>query len=443
MDIFKKFLYVYLDQRARIHRLSREGGWIIAGQVASVLGSLVLVRVLTEHLEPAEYGQLALALTLVTLINQVVMGGLVAGIGRFYSIATKNDDRLEYLRASRRALITATMVILGTGIVIMSTLAALDLRNWLSLIITALTLSILSGYNSALNGIQNAARQRAIVAMHGGMDAWLKIGLTVGVMLWLGASSTSVMAGYSLAAFFVTISQLFFLRRVIAMQAVKSAPKASEDWIRRMWLFAWPITVGGLFNWGYYASQRWALELFVSTNEVGTFYALTQVAYNPIALAGALFISFITPIVYGRVDDPNNRASIEHVRLLLFKIAATGLTGTLILTATAYFFHEWIFTLLVAEEYRAFSIFMPLVVLAAGLLQVSHSLSILISAQNRTHLFIWSDIVGNSIAAIVNLLLTSMYGVSGLLAGMALGSLIHLTWKMQIVNSASRYHRMI
>jgi hypothetical protein len=33
---------------------------------------------------------------------------------------------------------------------------------------------VLSGYNGALSGIQNAARQRVIVALHVGMDALLK-----------------------------------------------------------------------------------------------------------------------------------------------------------------------------------------------------------------------------------------------------------------------------
>ncbi len=36
----------------RFQRLAKEGSWIIAGQIAAVLGALVLVRVITEYLEP-------------------------------------------------------------------------------------------------------------------------------------------------------------------------------------------------------------------------------------------------------------------------------------------------------------------------------------------------------------------------------------------------------
>ena len=68
---------------ARIRRLAGESAWIIAGQLAVVAGALVLVRVLTERLDPVQYGQLALGLTVAGLVNQVVMGGLATALAAF------------------------------------------------------------------------------------------------------------------------------------------------------------------------------------------------------------------------------------------------------------------------------------------------------------------------------------------------------------------------
>ena len=56
----------------RFRRLAVEGGWIVAGQAASVLGSLLLVRVLTGHLNPTQYGELALGLTVA--LQQMMRG---------------------------------------------------------------------------------------------------------------------------------------------------------------------------------------------------------------------------------------------------------------------------------------------------------------------------------------------------------------------------------
>jgi O-antigen/teichoic acid export membrane protein len=59
----------------RVERLLKEGGWIVVGQTVTVLGSLMMVRVLTEHLGPTQYGQFTLGLTAWALISQLIMGG--------------------------------------------------------------------------------------------------------------------------------------------------------------------------------------------------------------------------------------------------------------------------------------------------------------------------------------------------------------------------------
>ena len=95
----------------RILRLSKEGGWIVAGQVTQIIGMLVLVRVITEYLNLVEYGELALGLTLALLLNTVITGGIANGIGRFYSIAVEKNKVYDFLKASSKLIIYATLII--------------------------------------------------------------------------------------------------------------------------------------------------------------------------------------------------------------------------------------------------------------------------------------------------------------------------------------------
>ena len=69
----------------RFVRLSKEGFWIVLGQAIAVLGSLVGVRVLTGLLTSAEYGELALGMTLAILVGQTLFGPLGQGATRFYA----------------------------------------------------------------------------------------------------------------------------------------------------------------------------------------------------------------------------------------------------------------------------------------------------------------------------------------------------------------------
>jgi O-antigen/teichoic acid export membrane protein len=417
----------------RIKRLAKEGSWIVAGQIAAVAGALVLVRVLTEHLDPAQYGQLALGLTIAGLVNQVAMGGVTGGIGRFYSISLEKGDLWGYLRASNRLMGYATLGASAIALVLMVGLFLTGQMQWLGLAAAVLIFSILSVYNSALGGIQNAARQRAIVALHGGMDAWLKIGLAVGVVLWLGSSSTAVVIGYALSALLVTVSQLFFLRRLLRRHGGNTHNSSTEDWARQMWLFSWPMMAGGLFNWGYYASQRWALELFVSTADVGKFYALTQVAYSPITMAAGLFMSMLVPILYARAGDPGNHQRIANVRGIVFKIASLGLVATFLLAGITFFWHEAIFKLLVAQQYLGMSVYMPLVVISAGLLQSSIAMGSILTSANKTNKVLPLAIYGQSIIIISNMVLAHLYGITGLLFSMIFGAGLHIIWMYSII----------
>jgi O-antigen/teichoic acid export membrane protein len=417
----------------RIKRLTKESAWIIVGQIISVGGALLLVRVLTEYLDPAQYGQMALALTIAGLVTQVATGGVISAIGRFYTIAAEKSDLFNYIRASVKLMGYTTLVVIAIGLILSVGLFATGQSHWLGLTAAVLVFSILSGYYSALVGIQNAARQRAVVALHGGMDALLKIFLVTGIILCVSLTSTSVVFSYALSALLVSISQLFFLRRLLSKHGDFSLTQSIQSWVNKMWLFSWPMAASGLFNWGYYASQRWALELFVSTDDVGKFYALTQIAYSPISMAGGMFMSLLTPILYARAGDGENHQRIANVRGIVFKLAALGVAATFFMAGITSFFHEDVFKILVAEQYHDMSVYMPSIVVASGLLQVSFALSIYITAQNKTKLFLLFNVVSNSIVIILNFIMTWLYGIEGLICSMIFGSLLHLLWMLRIV----------
>jgi O-antigen/teichoic acid export membrane protein len=418
-------------ERSRLRRLSGEGIWILIGQIATVAASFVLVRVLTENLDPEQYGQLALGLTIASLMNQVVIGGIVAGIGRFYSIAAEKQDLDGYLHATRSLLRYAATLISGLGLILMAILYWFGYLQWMWLTAAALVFSILSGFNSALSGIQNAARQRAVVAWNNGLDGWLKILLALGVIFWLGHSSTAVVIGYALSTLLVTGSQFIFLRRLIKNPS--KIVDADNQWLQQIWIYSWPMAAGGLFNWGYYASQRWALELFTTTGDVGHFYALTQIAYTPITVAAGMLMSFLTPILYTRAGAATDNDRLRTTHRVVIRVALFGFGFTLLLVSLSFFMHETIFRWLVTSDYRQISLYMPYVILAAGILSVSQALSVILTIENDTIRILPLAIIGNGSTAALNFYLTYQWGMKGLIAAMVIGALIHLTWMLKLV----------
>jgi O-antigen/teichoic acid export membrane protein len=413
-------------QGNRVRRLAKEGSWIIIGQVTSVAGMLVLVRVLTEYLSPEEYGQLALGITLAGLVNQVVMGGVGAGIGRFYSIAAEKQDLGGYLHATRRLLTYATLAVVVIGLILILSLYGLGHSQWVGLAVAALLFAILSGYNSTLNGIQNGARQRSIVAFHGGLDAWFKTLLAVCLILWLGASSMAVVTGYACSSLLVTVSQLIFLRRTIPPQ--QEPIQYQQPWLPQIWAYSVPFSIFGIFTWMQQASDRWALQTFATSSEVGQYAVLFQLGFTPIALITGMATSFLGPILYQRAGDATNQARSDNVHQLSWRITKLSLIITLLGFAITFTLHEQLFNILVATEYRSSSYLLPWVVLAGGIFASGQMLALKLMSEMKASAMTTAKIATALTGVLLNVLGAMHAGVHGVIGAVIVFSGMYFIW---------------
>lgn len=410
----------------RFRRLASEGFWILSGQVAAVIGALVLVRVLTEYLEPEEYGQLTLGLTIAGLVNQVVMGGLTAGISRFYSIAAEKNELAEYLKASQQQMGYAVMTAGAITLASISGLLWMGHSQWIVLATAALVLSVFNGCSSALSGIHNAARQRAVVALHGGVEPWLRILLAVGMMLWLGSSSTAVILGYAFSSLIVTGSQLLFLQKLIRPQGTQT--DTSGDWGLQIWAYSWPFSVWGIFTWLQQISDRWALQTFSSGHEVGLYAVVFQLGYVPIGLVMGMAMTFLGPILYQRSGNTADQTRNLSVHRIAWRITFASLAITALAFMFTLLLHEWIFELLVATKYHEVSHLLPWVVLAGGVFASAQMLALKLMSEMKSAVMTTAKIVTAVLAVGLNIYGASQFGSQGVVAALIAFSCIYFFW---------------
>jgi O-antigen/teichoic acid export membrane protein len=415
-----------LTDYLRFRRLALEGFWILGGQVAAVIGALVLVRVLTEYLEPEQYGQLTLGLTIAGLVNQVVMGGLAAGISRFYSIAAEKNELSGYLNASQ-GLMGYAVVIAG-AITLISIAGLLSMRHsqWIVLVSAALMLSVFNGFSSALGGIQNAARQRAVVALHGGVEPWLRILLAVGMMIWLGSSSTAVILGYAFSSLIVTGSQLFFLKRLIS--ADQPILNTSDNWRQQIWSYSWPFSVFGVFTWLQQISDRWALQTYASGHDVGLYAVVFQLGYVPIGLALGMAMTFLGPILYQRSGSTTDQNRNMDVHQIAWRITFAGLAITALAFVFTLFMHKGIFQLLVATKYHEVSYLLPWMIVAGGVFSSAQILALKLMSEMKTAVMTTAKIVSAILGVILNIYGASQFGSQGVVAALLAFSCIYFFW---------------
>lgn len=417
---------VHTIHSERFHRLLKETSWIVLGQALAIVGYLVGVRLFTGLLTPDIYGELALVMTVATLINQIVLGPLANGVVRFYAPAVEQGDLCGYLNAVRRLVLLATVSIVFINLVTITCLLIVGKTKWIAVATATLIFAILSSYDSILSGIQNAARQRSIVALHQGMIAWGRYLVAAGLMLWLGATSTVAMVGFAVAVIPVLGSQYLFFRKIVP-QNMPSAVR-ENNWAEQIWRFSWPYASWGIFSWAQQASDRWALGFFATTKEVGLYAVLFQLGYYPIMMATGIAMQLLAPIIFQRAGDGSDSQRNADVSKLSWRLSRYCLGLTVLAFGMAVLFHAQIFRIFVNKEYASVSYLLPWVLLSGGVFAVGQTLELNLASQMKTPTLVMAKIVTSLFGVLIYFAGALLLGIIGVVFASVFISLLYSTW---------------
>lgn len=388
----------------------------------------MLVRVLTQYLDPQQYGQLALALTVGALINQVLMGGISAGVGRFYSVASKRNKLPIYLQAFYKIMHYSTVMAVTVSVTIILTLFWLDHSKWAVLFTFTLVASLLNGYVVVIGNILQASRQRAVFALQSSIDAWMRIIMAVGMIHLLDNSVIAVVVGYGISSILVLSLQLFLLRRLVTHRSENS--NGSKYWIRKIWLYSWPFSTWGIFTWAQQASDRWALFSFTSTHEVGIYSVLYQLGYTPIILLTGMINSFLWPILYQKLSNDKKGSHTLAVGKIINRITYSYFLMIIIFFLLTFFLHQYIFTVLVESSYHSGSYLLPWLFLAGGIYALGQIQTIRLMSEMRTVKLIAVNIVTAIIGIFSNMYGAYEFGLHGVIVAQVLCACVYFIWMM-------------
>lgn len=409
---------------------AREFLWIALGKLLTLLGGAVGVRLLTELLEPLEYGHLALGLTATALIGQAVFGPMSNGSARFYAPARQAGKLGTHLAVVRHMAAAATGGLAFLGCLLTAGLLLAGHTQWIGLCVAALCLSLLSGINSILSALQNAARNRAVVALHHAVASWGRYLTAAVLVVALGSTAQVAIWGYAVAMLLVVVSQTLFVRRIVTSSASRIKPGAEgiREWRRQILDYAWPFATWGVVGWLALSSDRYALQVFASTYDVGVYAVLFQLGYAPVSQLGALTTQLLAPIYFERAGDASDPARVLRVFGLGWNATLLAILGTMMAFLFALLTHRSVFSLLVAEEYRHASGLLPGMVLAAGLVASAHICGVALHSR-RTIEFLTVHKIASKVIGVVTISVGALWGgISGVVIGQVVYASVCLAW---------------
>lgn len=403
---------------------------MVAGQVSSVVGLLASLRVLTEILPPTAFGEFTLGLTVAFFANQIIFGPVANGIARYYAIANHAHQTTSYFSAAHALLRRSAALTVAVGLFMSASLWALDHGAWASIVLSATALAFTSGYSGALSAILTAARHRAWVACQQGLEPWIKLLCALGFTLALGRTGASPLIGYALGHLVSGLALRFVLTRVVQADA---GGQACTDWARQIRDYARPFLFFAFFTWANISSDRWALQHFAGTRDVGLYAAAFMLGYSPMSTFSAVLVQLAAPIIYQSSSGADPALGLKLAKRQCDLLAGAIVAVTAAAWLIALCFHERIFGIFIAEEYRSASPLMPWMVLAGGLFSAGEAAAVFLNSTMRTHLQIAPKIITALIGVGMNLLAARYLGPKGVVFSVLAFSVLYFLWLRCIV----------
>jgi O-antigen/teichoic acid export membrane protein len=431
MTLVGKLGILGLDVYRRRH-LWIEVATLGSGQIATVAGAIVGTRFLTRLLVPAAYGDLALALTVVALLSLVGYGPIGNAVGRFYAVAHE--------RGTLRCFFRATTMLYGqyhVGVCCLALFGLLIYRGekapaaWTSMGLGAIALSLVNGAGGLLDAMQNAARQRLVVAWHQAAGQWLRLVGAIVCIHWAGATATSALSGYVGGAILVLGSQfLFFKLRLRSLAAAEPSPqKAIVALITgEMRSYSNPFLAFAAIAWLQQSSDRWILALFGSRTEVGLYQTLNQVGYSPLMQLSSLISLVVAPVLFFQAGDGTDGGRVHRTRGRVRQLSWLMFVGTLVLAGFLWLLGKPLFALVVAPEYRSAARYLPLAALAGGLFATGQMLTTDALVQMNSKALVAPKIGSALLAVGLNYVGARAFGMPGVVWAGVVASSAYALW---------------
>jgi len=346
---------------------------------------------------------------------------------RYYTIAVERRDVANYTKASKKLMSLGVAVTLGLSAFISLLASFTGYSAWLGGLALATILTQVNSFNATLNALQNAARQRNSVALHGMADPWIKVLFLHFFAPFFNYTINVVIGIYILCSLIIFTSQTLCFWRLY-----RRMPEGEQgiptDWFHEMVRFSKPFVIFNPFTWLQSYSDRWSLEKFTSLQAVGQYAVVSQLGSAPMQAVVGLVTNLIGPILFQRAGDATNEIRNNSVRRLSWTITLLSLAVTMGGFFACYFFHHYIFQILVAEAYRSQSYLLPWLVLGGGFFSASQVLALQLQSELNTQGLVLPKVLTALLAAGCNGLGAMIWGIDGVVGAVVLVSLGSLAW---------------
>ena len=404
----------------------RELLWVLLGQSITAVATLAGVRLLTENLAPATFGEYMLALTGSILAQQVFFAPLAAAVQRFVWPVIEMDQWNTFWRDVRKIFLCSIgVVVISVGLLAIY-FGCQGQKAWACLACATGTFTIAVGAAGLLDAVHAAVRRRADVACHQACTQWLRWSLASGAAWWTPTAYAATW-GSALAVIAMVAVRLRTFRK-LSQPWSAIVGTVGDDWYQRVTAYYWPFALWGVFTWVGLASDRWALATWGTASDVGHYAALYQIGYFPCVMLGDALQQFLGPILFGQVGVANDaQRQRQGLRWLLSAVVPISVVFAVV-NVTAWLVAGTVTGWLVAASYRSHEAWFALLVMAGSLFSLGQVLALGVIGTVGSARLLPVKIGCSLLTAAANFFAARYAGISGVVVAMPLTAACYAVW---------------
>lgn len=417
----------------KVFRFKSEIIWTIMGQLGVMTAGVMGIKLLTQALPPLEFGRFALANTFVLLIGTNLFGPVGQGLMRFWSIADERKEMSDFSDLSKKIIQRFSFWTICFGASLVIILFFFKDLAWAILFSVSVINGVLSGCSIVLLSILMAARERKTIAIINICTSFAKPLAGLLFIYIFSADASNVLFGYLIVlCVTVFVSKNYFdkkvLERVLLNPVKIFENKYSMHLKIELFAFTWPFYIWGIFGWMHQSCDRWALQSFHGADVVGAFFVVSQLSVYPLVAGSSFLSAFFTPIAYQRAGKLSLEDDFKSANKIISMMSGLYIIGAVLLILLYSFFHRWLILTISSEQYTVYSGLLPWLTGVWALYYLGQMVSGFGLLANKPVLYMAPIITSGSLASVLTFLLSSKYGVIGVVWGLGISSFVYAIW---------------
>jgi O-antigen/teichoic acid export membrane protein len=360
--------------------------WIAAGQTFTLGIGFLSVKILTNIMGAASYGQLMLGISLAALINLFIYGPLGQAAMRFYSLCRERGDLGNYFCAFRDIHTRLLRTLLLPTFAMATVLQLVVGGVWPYLVAAAMLYSAIAGINHSFLSMLSGMRRRAAVAIHQSGDSAARLFGAVTAMLIVGISPAAALLGYAAGSLLVLGSlfrvagsavEIDLLRPQRSPPLVGTASGVAEKTLYgEIWQYVQPFLAWAAISYAFMHGDRWILQGVRGPEAVGTYVAIYQIGSALPNAIISIISQYLEPIVFERAEASGAvRYQMDGATLLQRAVLYIGLL-LIVIVALASVWSREIIDLVASPGFTRNSSLLAWIVAGTGVIGIAQILTI-------------------------------------------------------------------